>query len=141
MSNKNTSDSTNFRKNDSKRLFGKQMFPSRQSYDSGAYSFSDDTRSETSTLVDFRSDDSASVLKAPWHGELPVVGEMLDPEDMAWGPPTSSTPGAWSKFSQKWQNRRRQGSGSSSSSVSSSRSDRERWAQPLDPEDRAWSRK
>ncbi|THU83747.1 hypothetical protein K435DRAFT_971441 [Dendrothele bispora CBS 962.96] len=123
------------------RLFGKQMIASRQTYDPRPYSYSDDTRSETSTLVDFRSDDGASILaKKTSHG---VVAEMLDPEDAAWGsPPSSSFSVNWSKLAPKWpQNRRGQDSHSRSKLSSSSGNARQGWAQDFDPEDQAWSRK
>ncbi|KAF5323163.1 hypothetical protein D9758_016792 [Tetrapyrgos nigripes] len=121
------------------------------------------TDRQTGGSVDFRSDSSSVLTKNSYYGpsqndKLPVVAEMLDPEDAAWGPPhahsssyrprdslSSSTTSTSRWWSQKWQSRTRQGSDSSSSSNSSPRSSRSNssqgWAQDFDPEDQAWTRR
>ncbi|THU79485.1 hypothetical protein K435DRAFT_785828 [Dendrothele bispora CBS 962.96] len=65
----------------------------RQSFDS--------SRSETETLVDYVSDNKGKMQTIQKGSHLPMVAEMLDPEDMAWGSPSSSTSWAWPSFAKK----------------------------------------
>ncbi|KAK7464258.1 hypothetical protein VKT23_006422 [Stygiomarasmius scandens] len=84
----------------------------------------DDSQSETLTLVDSRDDRSNTPSKqspskgsgqsSQYQHRLPIVAEMLDPEDMAWGSPPSSSWG-WSLFS------RPRGNNSGSSSKDANR--------------------